>query len=216
MELSIKRINTQGIVYIEPLDGSTEWYWGSDYTSGDLYEAEELFKHGHPVNQNKLLFFRYPDGKTVQPVVAKKGQYFGKPIYYNGRIIILAVDFPSETIKLIEFDDANNRTSLLANIPLSSVEDCYNLMLKESPLMLTRQGSERTFQIVWPEKKSFEAGNTESFLARRGEKLYFSAWYEDPDYREEVIIRNMETGEIVDRIPGGLTVMPNGQIWILA
>ena len=39
----MKRIETQGITYIEPLDCSRgEWYWGSDYASGDLYEAEEL------------------------------------------------------------------------------------------------------------------------------------------------------------------------------
>ncbi len=32
----MKRIETQGITYIEPLDGSCgEWYWGSDYASGD-------------------------------------------------------------------------------------------------------------------------------------------------------------------------------------
>ena len=38
----MKRIETQGITYIEPLDGSRgAWYWGTDYASGDLYEAEE-------------------------------------------------------------------------------------------------------------------------------------------------------------------------------
>ena len=66
----MKRIETQGIYCIEPLDGSREWYWGMDYTGGDLYEAEELFRQGHPV------------------------------------------------------------------LALSSVEDCYNLMLKGSPPML--------------------------------------------------------------------------------
>ncbi|MCI8431549.1 MAG: hypothetical protein HFI16_15065, partial [Lachnospiraceae bacterium] len=50
----MKKIEAQGITYIEPLDGSREWYWGADYASGDLYEAEELFRMGHPVNRNKL------------------------------------------------------------------------------------------------------------------------------------------------------------------
>ena len=53
---SMKKIDTQGITYIETLEGSKDWYWGTDYTSGDLYEAEELFKQGHPINQNRLLF----------------------------------------------------------------------------------------------------------------------------------------------------------------
>ena len=40
----MKRIVTNGITNLEPLQGSSEWYWGSDYASNDLYEAEELFR----------------------------------------------------------------------------------------------------------------------------------------------------------------------------
>ena len=40
----IKKIHTGGITYIQPLTGTDEWYWGTDYTSGDLYEAEELYR----------------------------------------------------------------------------------------------------------------------------------------------------------------------------
>ena len=43
MEQWMKQIETQGITYLEPLKGSQHWYWGTDYISGDLYEAEELF-----------------------------------------------------------------------------------------------------------------------------------------------------------------------------
>lgn len=211
----MKKIDTQGITYIETLEGSKDWYWGTDYTSGDLYEAEELFKQGHPINQNRLLFIHYPDGKTVQPVVAGKGHYFGRPIYYDNRIYILMVDFPNGKIKILQFNDATEQTLALVEIPLATVEDCYNLLLKTSPLMLTRQSSDNKFQILWPEKVEFNIENTESFYFRIGEKLYFSAWYEDPDYREEIMVRNMDTSKIVDRVSGSITVMPDGQMWIL-
>ncbi len=211
----MKKIDTQGITYIETLEGSKDWYWGTDYTSGDLYEAEELFKQGHPINQNRLLFIHYPDGKTVQPVVVGKGQYFGRPIYYDNRIYILMVDFPNGKIKILQFNDATEQTLALVEIPLATVEDCYNLLLKTSPLMLTRQSSDNKFQILWPEKVEFNIENTESFYFRIGEKLYFSAWYEDPDYREEIMVRNMDTSKIVDRVSGSITVMPDGQMWIL-
>ena len=72
MDHFFKKINTQGITYIEPLVGCNEWYWGMDYTHGDLYEAEELFRDGRPVSQNKLLFVHDPDGTVVQPVVAQE------------------------------------------------------------------------------------------------------------------------------------------------
>lgn len=211
----MKRIETQGITYIEPLDGSCEWYWGTDYTSGDLYEAEELFHDGHPVNQNKLIFVRYPEGRAVQPIRAEQGQYFGRPIFYQGKITILMVDFPAGVIHIKQFDDVLDQISTLVEIPLSVVEDCYNLMLKTAPLMLTRQGHDSRFQIIWPERVTFAIGERESFAFRDGEKLYFSAWQEDPEYQEETIVRNMRTGEIIDRIPGSLVMMPDGQKWIL-
>ncbi len=59
----MKIIETHGITYIEPLSGSCEWYWGNDYTHGDLYEAEELYRGHHPVNCNRLVFIHYPDGR---------------------------------------------------------------------------------------------------------------------------------------------------------
>lgn len=212
----MKRIETQGIAYIEPLDGSRgAWYWGTDYIHGDLYEAQELFQDGHPVTQNKLLFVHYPDGKAVQPVTGKSGQYFGRPIFYEGKIHILMVDFPAGTIQILAFDDELDQIVPVAEIPLSAVEDCYNLMLETSPLMLVRQGMEDSFQLIWPERVSFPIGEREAFLFREGGKLYFSAWEEDPEYREEILVRSMDTGAIVERIPGTLMSMPDGQRWIL-
>ena len=32
----MKRIVTNGSTNLEPLSGSSEWYWGTDYASGDL------------------------------------------------------------------------------------------------------------------------------------------------------------------------------------
>ncbi|MCI8808359.1 MAG: hypothetical protein HFF21_09555 [Oscillospiraceae bacterium] len=212
----MKRVKTQGIAYIEPLDGSRgAWYWGTDYASGDLYEAQELFRDGHPVRSNRLLFVHYPDGRVVEPVAAKEGQYFGRPIFYEGKIHILMVDFPAGEIKIARYDDTLDRTAPVAEVPLSAVKDCYNLMLETSPLMLARHGMEDSFQLIWPERVSFPIGERESFLFREGERLYFSAWQDEPEYHEEVLVRRMDTGEIVERIPGTLKFMPDGQRWLL-
>ena len=217
MEPFMKEVNAQGITYIEPLVGCSEWYWGTDYIHGDLYEAEELFRDGHPVSQNKLLFVHCPDGKVVQPVVAQAGQYLGRPVCYDGRVAILMVDFPAGQIIVMQFDSALEHMLEWTELPLSAVKDCYNLMLKTAPLMLTRQGSEDTFQIIWPERVSFAIGERESFWARCGDKLYFADWREDPDGNEvdEVVVRKLETGEIIERFPGSMMAMPDGQIWIL-
>ena len=41
-----KKIDVHGINCIEPVPGSRgpAWYWGSDYTSGDLYEADDWYE----------------------------------------------------------------------------------------------------------------------------------------------------------------------------
>jgi len=43
-EMCLKVIDTGGILNIHPLDNCPEWYWGTDYSCGDLYEAEEVFR----------------------------------------------------------------------------------------------------------------------------------------------------------------------------
>ncbi len=210
----MKRIDTQGIAYFDLLEGSTEWYWGMDYTSGDLYEAEELFRMGHRIRQNRLLFLHYPDGRLLQPFLAKEGQYLGRPIFADGRITLLLADFPAGLLSILAHDAASGQNETLATMPLAKIKDCYNLTLHGWPLMLARQGGDGLFQILWPQRQEFRIANTESFDFRDGERLYFSQWFEDPDYREELVLRRLD-GEILERRPGTVKHMPNGEKWLL-
>ena len=212
----MKPINTKGITYLEKLEGTTKWYWGTDYIHGDLYEAEELFNNNHKIKSNTLLFVSYPDGKVIEPIKAQDGQYFGRPIYYNNNIIILIVDFNKQLIKLEQYDDITSEIVNIVSIPLSEVKDCYNLMLNTYPLMLTREGNENVFEIIYPNKIQFPIGNGESFYFRKDDHLYFSVWVEDEQYREELIIRDIITGDIIEKKAGAITVMPDGQVWLLS
>ena len=81
--------------------------------------------------------------------------------------------------------------------------------------MLARHGMEDSFQLIWPERVSFPVGERESFLFREGGRLYFSTWQDEPEYHEEVLVRSMDTGELIERISGALMFMPDGQRWIL-
>lgn len=210
----IKRIRTGGIGYLAPLTGSGEWYWGTDHTSGDLYEAEELFRDGHRIRQNRLILVHFPDGRTVEPVRARPGQYFGLPVWDEGSIVLLLADFPAGELRLLRYEDGSGGLSPVALLPRSAVEDCYNLMLHTSPLMLSRQTGDR-FQVVWPEPADFPIHPAESFCFRAGSRLYFSRWYEDPDYREETVVRRFPDGEILESFRGSLNAMPDGQQWLL-
>lgn len=211
----LKIIDTHGITYIEPLDGNCEWYWGTDYTHGDLFEAEELYQDHHPVNCNRLVFVHYPDGHVAEPIKGKEGQYFGRPISYNGKIQVLQADFLNSSLHIFQYDITENQVTETVSLPLTAVENCYNLMLMQSPLMLTRQGNDGKFQIIWPEKVEFDIDETETFVYRKDNQLYFCRWYENPDYREEIVVRKYPNGEIIEVLPGSWTAMPDGQIWVL-
>lgn len=148
-------------------------------------------------------------------IVAHEGQYFGAPGFENGRLQILMADFPAGKIYVFQYDPTSEQLTLRAELPRSAIKDCYNLMFQQSPLMLVRHSFEKRLQFLWPETAEFEIGNTETFYSREGDDLYFTRWFEDPDYREETVIRRWPTGEIVKVIPGTLMELPDGQRWVL-
>ena len=215
----MKTVKTNGITYIELIPyGTNEWYYGISYEHGDLYEAEEVFKAGQNIEGRNLCLIHYPDGKVYMPIPKQQGIYSESPVFYNGAIFILDVDFPRDLIQINRFDCESHKTEIIEELPLSGVKDCYNLHLDTAPLTLTRQCvGKNEFEIIWPEKVQFEMGDHDSFFLRAGDKLYFSRWHEegdDADYRywEETVIRNL-TGEIIDVIEGDIQIMPNGEMW---
>ncbi len=164
----MKTLDTHGITHIEQVPGGTaDWYFGISYEHGDLYEAEEIFKTGREVEGRELCLIRYPAGEVFRPVPKTPGIYPADPVFFEGDIYILSVDFPKERIQILRFDAVSCETELFGELPLSSVRDCYNLMLHTAPLTLTRQGGEDgRFDIVWPEQTGFLMGERESFFLR--------------------------------------------------
>ncbi|MBR2716395.1 MAG: hypothetical protein IKD79_01480 [Oscillospiraceae bacterium] len=210
----MKTIRTGGISYLAPLPGCPDWLWGTDYTSGDLYEAEELYRDGHRIRRNRLILVHRPDGRVVEPVTARDGQYFGSPTGDGGTPVLLLADFPAGELRLLRYDELSGTASPFVTLPLSGVEDCYNLMLHQSPLCLTRQTADR-FQILWPDRADFAIHPAETFCFREGDRLFFSRWYEDPDYREETVERRFPDGAILRRTRGALWEAPDGDWWQL-
>lgn len=207
-------IDLHGITNMELVrGGADEWYWSTDYIHGDLYEAEELFRMGHPVQSNRLYLIHYPDGTVYEPVPAVAGQYLGCPVYDNGAVALLVVNFPEGIIRILRFRPGE--LSEVTQIPLSAVPNCYNLIFHTDPLTLTRTPGDGAFEIVWPEQICFPIGERETLNFRDGDKLYFTIWYEDPDYREETVVRSVLDGTVLDRYPGDIHIMPNGEKWLV-
>ena len=209
----LKTIDTGGIGWLDELGDGL--YWGMDYTSGDLYEAFDLYWDGHRINKNRLIFVRYPEGAVFEPVKAEDGQYLGRPVVSGGSVYCLLVDFRKEEIVVLRCWEALDGADEAARLPLSCVKDCYNLMLHNEPLFLSRQGFDDDFQVVWPEQGSFTIDPRESLDSRDGDILIFSIWFEDPDYREEFILRRYPDGKVLCSGRGSVMTMPGGEKWVL-
>ena len=217
--MNMKIIETDGITYIEPVYGATsEWYFGMDYEHGDLYEAEELFNEGHTVNGRKLCLVHYPDGKVFFPIVKTEGHCCEKPVFFDGGIYMLDVDFSNGSIRIVRFDCNDHQVSIHTQLPLTAVKDCYNLQLHIRPLTLSRQrGNE--FEIVWPQKISLSIEDHDSFFLRDGDRLLFNRWFEEGEgedykYWEETIVRDLN-GNVIEILTGDVMQMPNGEMWHL-
>ena len=217
----MKTLDTGGITFTEPVPGGTgEWYYGVDVTQGDLYEAEERFRAGEKVRGGRLLLIRYPEGAVWEPLPPKEGVCLSAPVWQEGGVYFLRVDFPAGCMEILRFDCLAYTLGVTAALPLTAARDCYNLGLDVFPLTLRRQGgADGLFEILWPEKLAFPLGEHESFFLREGEKLFFSRWHEEgegEDYRywEETVVRDLK-GKITEVLPGDLQVMPNGEVWHL-
>ena len=179
-----------------------------------------MFRAGEKVEGRDLVIIHYPDGEVCRPVPKTPGCYSEVPVYYDGSIYILNVDFHKGLIQIVRFECSSRNCSVMEELPLDLVKDCYNLHLDTAPLTLTRQRvGTNEFEIVWPERIRLEMGDHDSFFLRDGEKLYFSRWYEEGDgrdyrYWEETVIRDLSGAEI-EVFPGDIRIMPNGEMWHL-
>lgn len=217
----MKTIKTDGISYIKLVPGaSSEWYYGSGFEQGDLYEAETMFKDGIRIKGRKFCLVHYPDGTVYHPVPEADGKYCGECVFENDGIYILNVDFYKSIIQIIRFDCADHTADVHVEIPLSEVKDCYNLRLEVSPLTLTRQCvGDNEFEIVWPEKVKLKMDDHDSFFLRDNDRLFFSRWHEEGDgadyrYWVDTVVKDLN-GEVQEILKGDVMLMPNGEIWNL-
>jgi hypothetical protein len=201
--------------YPEEIEGTNEWYSAKEEAVEfcDLFEAQEIFDRVGFFKGIAYHLIHYPDGKVHSPFQIQENVYVEKPIWNNGEFNFLVVDFQEKIIRITKYIPENEKLEIVTELSLAEVEDCYNLMLETTPLTLGRSGNDGFYEIVWPEKKKIAIGKTETVLFRDEDKLYLSEWYEDPEYHENVIVRDIQTGKIIEKSEGYLRRLPNNVYW---
>lgn len=208
--------------YPERIEGTSEWYCCKIATNSfcDLYEAEEIVNAGNVYEGMTCVLIHYPDGQVYYPFVAKENVYVDSPVFWENTLYFLVVDFTEKILQVVAFNTEDFEQKTVFEISLDEVPNCYNLLLDVAPVMLYRYVDEdNALEVIWPEKKTFKVNNHQVLLFRDEDKVFFSEWFEDPEpdynYHEQVIVRDWETGEEIERFDGQMCRMPNGDIWRL-
>lgn len=199
----------------EQIEGTSEWYSCKEPRDifCDIYDAEEMIKSGEKFPGMNCHLIHFPDGFVHSPFELRENLYIDSPVWDNGKLFFLSVDFDERLIYISCYFPEEKRLETIKVLPLDIVEDCYNLILQSSPPMLYRDGKDGVFEVVWPENKKIDIGKTESLLFRNGEDLYFCEWQDEPEYHENVIVRNVNTGKVREKFKGYLQRLPNGVYW---
>ena len=102
----------------------------------------------------------------------------------------------------------------IKEIPFSKVGDMVNLRLIISPFALVKHDVHNdSVEFLWPKEINYEFEKNDSLDFQDDGKLYLTKWIEDPEYREEIIVWDAITGQIIERSPGYLRRMPGGSVW---
>lgn len=204
--------------YPQQVEGSNEWFFcrrDSIGSCNDLYDSEEKFKRSGFFKGVVYDLIHFPDGKVYSPFKIEDNVYVDKPILNNKEFNFLIVDFNLGVIKISRYIPEEQKLEIIAEISLNEVENCYNLSLETTPLTLGSSKGDGFFQIVWPEKIKIKIQERESLNFRYQEKLYFSQWYEDEEdqYNENIIVRDVKTGEIIEKSKGYILKLSDDVYW---
>lgn len=211
--MKIKELKGYENMYPEKFENTSEWFYCRAPWEID---ADELLYSDKDYEGNRL-YLIHISGKIFEPIRQKKNVFLSSPVYNrdDNAFVIIRYDFVKKTIQIVKYEINSDNCSVIGEVPLSKGGDLINIkILQNSYILVKYENTEDTANIIYPDEKCIHLEENEGLISLSGNMLVSSKWIEDPDYREEIIIRDYETTEITERKDGYAAVMPNGEIWM--
>jgi len=200
-------------LYLEKVEETNSWYYAQWTPCSEAYEVPD-FKNNYP--GTRLYFIKYPSGEVFEPVKQEKNVFLERPVYGQNEdsFGMIRYDFNNEVIQALLVKPECESVKVLTEVPFSKGGDMVNVRLITSPFALVKHDVHGdAVDFLWPEEMHLQLEENENLQFQEDGKLYTSKWIEEPDYREEIIIRSKENGSILERSPGYFRRMPDGSLW---
>ena len=210
--MKVKEFSNSENIYAERIDGSDKWFYcqipNSVYPD-DLLDTDCEF-------EGTQLIMLNIQGEMFEPVKRKKNVCLSKPFYNvdESKFLVIRSDVKNQVIQLIKFGTTLNDAAVIFEMPLQNSKDMTNLFVVGNSDICAKYEDE-TFKMFYPYKTSFHLEEHESVFAVNNGNFICSKWIENPDYKEEIIIRSIPDGKIIDRKTGYSEIMPNGELWLM-
>lgn len=211
--MKIKKFSNCENIYAEHIDGTDKWFYCQIPNS--VY-PDDLLDTNYEFEGTRLILLNI-QGEMYEPIKKEKNVCLSEPFYNidEDKFLVIRTDFNKQTIELIKFSTNQNDAEVIFDMLLENGGDLINLKVIRNSNILGKYEGEN-FKMFYPKNMLVSLEENESIYAVNNDKFICSKWIEDPEYREEIIIRNIFDGEITDRKPGYSEIMPNGELWLMS
>lgn len=210
--MKLKEFLNSESVYPEHIEGSDKWFYCQ--IPNGVY-PDDLLDSDYEFEGTRLIMLNI-QGEMFEPVKREENVFVSEPFYNidEDKFLVIRIDFNKQVIELIKFSTSQNDAEVIFDMALKNGGDLINLIVIRNSDFFGKYEGEN-FKIFYPKNMLVFLKKNESIYAVNDDKFICSKWIEDPEYREEIIIRNISDGEITDRKPGYSEIMPNGELWLM-
>lgn len=196
------------------LNGTERYAYGlSDFT--DSWELKDWQEHGG-YQGSVLYLYDLQESKVYIPFKKKKNVIYQMPLFSDGMIYFLQVDYDDNKVNLYRLSP-NTAIEKITDLSIDEV-NLYNIRLIGEGVHITSQ--DESFVCYYPEAFEIKLETNESVICIDDEKIYISVWIEegvendeitkDCTYYEKIRVKD-KSGNLISEEIGSLTQFPDGK-----